>query len=123
MMKNRNKLIVLILLVFVFTVGANDCQQTKMSNVDLYYSALGYWQNTFDNFKLVYDNSDLTKEQKKEMLPAMQLLLTTKKSVLNTWKVAIANEDTGEIINKNAEWKKAKNRLLLEVINKYLKEE
>ena len=106
-----------VVYVFMFLLVISCIPIKKQSNSDLYYSALGFWQSTMDNFKVVYNEAG--EQGQKDMLPAMELLLSTKKDILNLWKLALVNNDSGEVLNKNSEWKKAKNQIILKVVKLY----
>lgn len=115
---NQRKQVRFIFILFLLLVMVGcPWQIQKQSSADVYYTALGFWQSTMDNFKIVY--SEATEQGKRDMLPAMELLLTTKRDVLNLWKLALVNNDTDGATNKNAEWKKAKNEIILKVVKMY----
>lgn len=107
----------IVALMCFFVLAGCGLQIKKQNNTDMYYTALGFWQSTMDNFKLVY--GEATEAERQDMLPAMELLLTTKKDVLNLWKIALVNNDDAGVIDKNAAWKKAKNQIILKVVKEF----
>ena len=115
---HRKKLLnVAIVILAIAILAGCPFRTTKQSNSDLYYTALGFWQSALDNFKIVY--GEATPETRKDMVPTMQMLLNIKRDVLNTWAMALSNNDDAGILAQNAAWKKAKNRIIIEVVNKY----
>ena len=111
--------LLIMLLIPIFIIGCPPIKE--QSNQDIYYQALGFWQDTYENFRLIYDDASEVEQQ--EMLPTMELLLNTKQLVLNPWKTTFATGDSEEQYSKTAEWKKTKNKLILEVVNKYFPKE
>lgn len=117
-MKRNHLLKVAIILCTVLVLTGCPFQNVKQqSSSDLYYTALGFWQSTLENFKLVYTQA--TPADRAEMVDTMDYLLTVKRTILNTWAASIANNDQAGIYNQQAAWKQAKNKIILEVVSKY----
>jgi len=65
-----------VMLVLALVFGCAGTQE--LTNQDLYYKALGFWTDTYANFKFVFENA--TPEQQVEMVKSMEYLLEAKES-------------------------------------------
>ena len=119
MNRKLTKILVVLLAMSFLIVFVGCPQYTKAQNdKDVYFKALGFWTDTYANFKFVYENS--TPTQQKEMIKSMAYLLEVKQNALNPWKVALDGQNQGDIYNQERAWKSYEDKIILSIVNKYL---
>lgn len=119
MKRNLTTVLITLLAVFLLVTLAGCPKYTKAeSDRDLYFKALGFWTDTYANFKFVFESS--TPAQQKEMMKPMVYLLEAKQKVLNPWKKALDAGASGDVYSRERAWKQYEDQIILTIINKYL---
>ena len=104
-MNRKNKLTILIIMVFALVIGCAGMQQTKEG---AYYEALGVWYDTGMQFKRYYQVAEPATQAKWDA--EFRPLLIKAKEVLDVWYIHIDDGQSGT--GDMAQWKDLKNDIL-----------